>query len=81
MRLRAPILLLAVPVLQACTQFPAIDRKVDPAVALAPYPTLRPFEEIDAAKPATPPADPAAALLAQAAALKARSDALQAQQE
>ena len=63
--------------LSACTQFPAIDRKVTPAAATAPYPALLPFETLAAATPAAPVTDPAAVLLARGAALTAASQQLQ----
>ena len=78
MRFTATMISLSLVLLSACTQFPAIDRKVSPAVASAPYPALLPFETLSAAAPATPVVDPAAALLAQGAALKAASQQLQA---
>ncbi len=53
---------LAVPGLGGCTQFPALDRITDPAVTQAPYLTLVPFETFQTTPP--PSVDPAASLLA-----------------
>ncbi|MFZ1663400.1 MAG: hypothetical protein WAT77_15735 [Paracoccaceae bacterium] len=78
MRFTASLTCLCLALLSACTQFPAIDRKVTPAVATAPYPSLLPFETLAAASPNAPVVDPAAALLAQGAALTAASQHLQA---
>lgn len=72
--MRAALLFLSV--LAGCTQFPELDRAADPAAMAAPYPTLLPAEALPAA--GTPPADPAAALLARAAALRARAGELNA---
>ncbi len=59
--------------LAGCATFPALDRKVDPAVMTAPYPALLPFEALT--PPPPPPPTVGADLTAQGAALNARADA------
>ena len=87
MRLCPALALCLLPVVGACTQFPALDRATDPAVFAAPFPTLLPFEQLQPAIATLPAVDPApdvaadvaADLATRAAALRRRADSLSAQ--
>lgn len=57
---------------------PALVGSRAPEVAAADYPTLAPIDELLAAAPPAPEADPAAAVNARAAALRARAADLRA---
>ena len=75
------LFLLAAPVLAAlagCTQFPELDQATNPAAFQAPYPSLLPFEALQASTALPAAVDPAAALAARVAALRARAAALNA---
>ena len=76
MRPRPRLLLLALPTLAACTEFPALDAAVPPEVAKAPYPRLLPIEEVLGPE-RTPRATPEEIerLSREAAALRARARA------
>lgn len=65
--------LIAAFALAGCTDFPELDRKVDPAVLGAPYPPLLPFDAVT--PPPPPPATIVQDLTAQGAALTARANA------
>ncbi len=75
--MRPAFFALILPILGACTEFPSLDRAVDPAVFDTDYPALVPLETVTGTGPAprTTPADQAA-LAARAAALTARANRL-----
>jgi hypothetical protein len=71
-----PLVLIALPALVAgCTQFPALDRTLTPALEAAPYPALVPLGPVLAAAQRTglDPQQANAALDARVAALKSRA--------
>lgn len=61
-----------------CTQFPELDQAIDPAVFQAPYPSLLPFDTLQASTTMVASVDPTAALAVRAAALRVRAAKLNA---
>ncbi|MFO1173769.1 MAG: hypothetical protein U1E48_00980 [Paracoccaceae bacterium] len=73
------LLAVAVVLAAACTRFPELDRQTDKSVQALPYPALLPYDQLQAATTAPPPADPAPALTAAADELRRKAAAQQAQ--